>query len=70
MTANGEPKFAAPSRLLTVPAPWELNGFSVVERGQGGRLDLVVSVSKNLYMDWTDGTFHVESQLWLYRRKG
>ena len=69
-TAKGEPKFAPPSRLLTIPAPWELDAFSVVDRGQDGRLDLVVSVSKNLYMDWMDGTFHVESQLWRYRRKG
>jgi hypothetical protein len=69
-TAKGEPKFAPPIRLLTIPAPWELNGFSVVDRGQEGCLDLVVSVNKNLYTDWTDGTFHVESQLWRYRRKG
>jgi len=69
-TAKGEPKFAPPSRLLTIPAPWELDAFSVVDRGQDGRLDLVVSVSKNLYMDWMDGTFHVESQLWRYRRRG
>ena len=69
-TAKGEPKFAPPSRLLTIPAPWELDAFSVVDRGQDGRLDLVVSVSRNLYMDWIDGIFHVESQLWRYRRKG
>jgi hypothetical protein len=70
MTAKGEPRFAPPSRLLTIPAPWELDAFSVADRGQDGRLDLVLSVSKNLYMDWMDGTFHVESQLWRYRRRG
>jgi hypothetical protein len=63
-TAKGEPKFAAASRLLTIPAPWVLEAFSVVDR------DLVVSVSKNLHMNWMYGTFHVESQLWRYRRKG
>jgi hypothetical protein len=69
-TAKGEPKFAAPSRLLTIPAPWELNGFTVVEGGEGGPLALVVSVSKNLYQNWVDGNFYVESQLWRYRRRG
>jgi hypothetical protein len=68
-TARGEPTFAPPSRLLTIPAPWELNGFSVRDRGQGGRLDLVVSVSKNLRPNPKDGYFSVDSQLWLYRRK-
>jgi hypothetical protein len=62
--AKGEPKFAAASRLVTIPAPWVLEAFSIVDR------DLVVSVSKNLHMNWMDGTFHVESQLWRYRRKG
>jgi hypothetical protein len=69
-TAKGEPIFTPPSRLLTIPAPWALDAFSVVDRGQDGRLDLVVSVSRNLYMDWIDGIFHVESQLWRYRRRG
>jgi hypothetical protein len=69
-TAKGEPKFAAPIRLLAIPAPWELNGFAVADRGQDGRLDLVVSVSKNLYQNWVDGGFYVESQLWRYRRRG
>src|SRR5262249_60009968 len=69
-TPKGEPKFAPPSRFLTIPAPWELDAFSVVDRGQDGRLDLVVSISKYLYTDWMDGTFHVESQLWRYRRRG
>jgi hypothetical protein len=70
MTAKGGPRFAPPSQLLTIPAPWELDAFSVVDRGHDGRLDLVLSVSKNLYTDWMDGTFHVESQLWRYRRRG
>jgi hypothetical protein len=69
MAARGEPKFAAPSQLLTIPAPWELDAFSLVDRGQDGRLDLVVSVSKNLHLNRKDGRFHVESQLWLYRPK-
>jgi hypothetical protein len=67
--ARGEPKFAAASPLLTIPAPWELDGFSVVDRGKGGRLDLVVSVSKNIRPNPKDGYFSVDSQLWLYRRK-
>jgi hypothetical protein len=69
-TAKGEPKFAEASPLLTVPAPWELDGFTVVEGGKGGRLDIVVSVSKNLRPNPKDGYFSVDSQLWLYRRKG
>jgi hypothetical protein len=69
-TAKGEPTFAAATRLLTIPAPWELDGFSVVDRGQGGRLDLVVSVSKNVRHNPKHGYFDVDSQLWLYRRKG
>src|SRR5262245_59139494 len=39
-TAKGEPKFAGASQLLTIPAPWELDAFSVLDRGQGGRLAL------------------------------
>ena len=39
-TAKGEPKFAAGNSLLTIPAPWELDGFTVVEGGKGGRLDM------------------------------
>jgi hypothetical protein len=68
--AKGEPKFAAASPLLTIPAPWELDGFTVVECGKGGRLDIVVSVSKNCRPNPKDGYFSVDSQLWLYRRKG
>jgi hypothetical protein len=68
-TDKGEPKFAAPSRLLTIPAPWELDAFSV-DRGPDGRLDLVVSVSKNLRPNKSNGYFAVDSQLWRYRRKG
>jgi hypothetical protein len=69
-TAKGAPKFAAASPLLTIPAPWQLDGFAVVDRGQDGRLDLVVSVSKNLRHNPKHGYFDVDSQLWLYRRKG
>jgi hypothetical protein len=67
--AKGEPVFAPASPLLTILAPWELDGFSVVDRGQGGRLDLVVSVSKNIRLNPKHGYFDVDSQLWLYRRK-
>lgn len=66
--AKGEPKFAAASPLLTIPAPWALDAFTVVESGKGGRLDIVVSVSKNFRRK--DDYFAVDSQLWLYRRKG
>jgi hypothetical protein len=66
---KGEPKFAAASQLLTIPAPWELDGFSVVDRGKGERLDIVVSVSKNIRPNPKDGYFSVDSQLWLYRRR-
>jgi hypothetical protein len=67
--AKGEPVFAPASRLLTIPAPWELDGFTVVEGGKGGRMDLVVSVSKNIRHNPKDGYFSVDSQLWRYRRK-
>jgi hypothetical protein len=67
--AQGEPVFAPASRLLTIPAPWELDAFAVVDRGQDGRLDLVVSVSKNFRHNPKHGYFDVDSQLWLYRRK-
>jgi len=66
---KGEPKFAAASQLLIIPAPWQLDAFAVMDRGQGGRLDLVVSVSKNIRHNPKDGYFSVDSQLWLYRRK-
>jgi hypothetical protein len=66
--AKGKPVFAPASRLLTIPAPWALDAFAVVDRGQDGRLDLVVSVSNNLRPK--DDYFAVDSQLWLYRRKG
>jgi hypothetical protein len=66
---KGERKFAAASKLLTIPAPWQLDAFAVVDRGQGGRLDIVVSVSKNIRHNPKDGYFSVDSQLWLYRRK-
>ena len=69
-TAKGEPKFAAASRLLTIPTPWQLDAFGVVGRARDGRLDLVVSVSKNIRSNPKDGYFSVNSQLWLYRRKG
>jgi hypothetical protein len=66
---KGEPVFAPARQLLTIPAPWELDGFTVVG-GKDGRLDLVVSVSKNFRPNPKDGYFSVDSQLWLYRRKG
>jgi hypothetical protein len=66
--AKGEPKFAAPVRLLTIPEPWQLDAFTVVDRGYNGQLDLVVSVSKNLRHNPKHGYFDVDSQLWLYRR--
>jgi hypothetical protein len=68
--AEGEPRFAAASPLLTIPAPWELDGFTVLEGGKGRGLDIVVSVSKDIRHNPKDGYFSVNSQLWLYRRKG
>jgi hypothetical protein len=68
-TAKGEPRFDPPIRLLDIPEPWEVNGFSVVDRGPGERSDLVVSVSKNFRPNPKDGYFAVDSQLWRYRRK-
>jgi hypothetical protein len=42
-----------------------------VEGGKGGRLDIAVSLSKNIRRNPKDGYFYlVDSQLWLYRRKG
>jgi hypothetical protein len=64
--AAGEPTFAAPERLLTVPAPWELGAFAVVDRGREGHPDLAVSVSRKRADRGGNG---VESQLWLYRRQ-
>jgi hypothetical protein len=66
---KGEPKFAAEGRrLLTIPAPWRLGAFSIVDWGQDGRLDLVVNRTKNRPGS-TDFFLPAESQLWLYRRK-
>jgi hypothetical protein len=65
-SAAGEPKFAAGSRLLTIPPPWELDAFAVADWGQDGRSHLVVSMSKN-WRRRMEGP--VENQLWLYRRK-
>jgi hypothetical protein len=67
--ARGEPVFAPAKRLITIPAPWQLDAFTVVRRGHDGRLSLVVSVSKNLRLNPKHGYFDVDSQLWLYRRK-
>jgi hypothetical protein len=67
-SAEGEPKFAAASRLLAIPAPWQVNAFAVGDRDRDGRPDLVVSVHK----DWTwkkQGGWSGVSQLWLYRRR-
>jgi hypothetical protein len=69
MAAKGEPKFAAARELFTVPPPWQLDAFSVVDRGPDGRLALVVSVSKNWRPNKANGYFSVDSQLWRYRRK-
>jgi FG-GAP-like repeat len=62
---KGEPKFAAASPLLTVPAPWRLGAFSIVDWDQDGRLDLVVNMTKNRPGEFLPAV----SQLWLYRRK-
>ena len=68
-SAKGEPKFAAANLLLTIPAPWQPDAFTGVAHGQDGRMDLVVSVSKNIRRN-KDGNSIVDSQLWQYRRKG
>jgi hypothetical protein len=60
-----EPKFAAPKRLFTIPAPWELAAISVVDWDQDGRLDIVVSATRD-----SKAEGGAASQLWLYRRKG
>jgi hypothetical protein len=65
---KGEPKFAAARHLLTISASWELDAFTML-RGRDGRLDLVVSVSKNFRDNPKDGYFSVDSQLWRYPRK-
>ena len=65
-TARGEPRFEAPQHLLSLPAPWEVNGSAVVNRGTGP--DLAVSVTRN----WKRQPGHgwtVESLLWLVRAK-
>jgi hypothetical protein len=65
--ADGEPAFAAGSRLLTIPAPWEFSAFSAVDWDQDGRLDLVVGVAR----DWQQKPegWTVKGRLWLYRRQ-
>lgn len=65
--AAGEPKFAPPVRLVTVPTPWEVNGLAVVRGDPHGRPDLVVSVTKN-WQRRPDHGWTVDSQLWRYRR--
>jgi hypothetical protein len=65
---RGGPRFEAPVKLLSVPEPWEFNGFAVVPRGRPGRQDLVVGLTRN----WDrkpDTGWTVDSQLWLYRRR-
>jgi hypothetical protein len=47
ISSKGEPKFAAAERLLTIPAPWGLVAFAVVDWDQDGRLGLVVSVTRD-----------------------
>jgi hypothetical protein len=64
-SSKGEPKFAAAKRLLTIPAPWEVEALAVVRWDQDRRLDLVVSVSRD-----KEAEGGAASQLWLYRRKG
>jgi hypothetical protein len=64
-SSKGEPMFAAAKRLLTIPAPWNLEAFAVVDWAQDRRLDLVVSVSRDQKAEGG-----AASQLWLYRRKG
>lgn len=65
---RGEPVFAAPERLVTVPIPWEVNGFSAFRREPGDLPGIVVGVTKdwkrNPGCGWT-----VDSQFWVYRRK-
>jgi hypothetical protein len=67
---RGEPRFEKPVRLLTAPAQspeWQYTGYAVVDRGQAGRQDLVVSVHKS----WNkDGDWTQTGRLWLFRRGG
>jgi hypothetical protein len=65
--ARGVPRFGPPARVLSVPEPWEVNGFAVLDRGRAGRQDLVVSLTRG----WDrkpDGGWTCHAQLWLYRR--
>jgi hypothetical protein len=68
---RGEPRFEPPARLLAAPAQsdrWEYDGYAILNRGQAGRQDLVVSVSK----DWKrkpEGGYTNKSQLVLFRRR-
>jgi hypothetical protein len=64
---GGEPNYAAPVKLLDIPAAWGLNAIAVDDSPGPGRQHLVVSVSK----DWhrkADGGWSIVSQLWRYRR--
>lgn len=66
-SASGEPTFASGSRLLTIPAPWELMAFAAVDGGRKGHPDLVVSVSKR--RPGSTAWDPPESQVRLYRWK-
>jgi hypothetical protein len=68
-SAQGEPTFAPPSRLLALPRPWELNAFAVVDDGRGGVSGLVVSMVKDWKRNPKGGGWSGVSHLRLYRRK-
>lgn len=65
---SGEPEFAPPRPLLSIPDPWKVEAFTTVDWDRNGRLDLVVSQTK----DWKripNVGWSVDSQLWLYRAR-
>jgi hypothetical protein len=73
LAERGEPKFAPARPLVTLPTPWQIDAFTVVDRGQAGGLDLLLGVHKNYRQhfgtSWGEADFTIESQLWLYRQK-
>lgn len=62
-TTSGEPVFADEERLISLPKPWRLIAFALVDWDTDGDVDVVLSVSKGSRKDG------YVRQLWLYKKK-
>ncbi|MFK7767570.1 MAG: FG-GAP repeat domain-containing protein [Mariniblastus sp.] len=63
LTESGEPKFAAPEKIVEYPAKWRANSFSVADLDGDQDLDIIASVYERLPGD------KFNSQLWFLKRK-